>query len=143
MAAYLAAKPKDIWFPSSSDLSDVPPFVRSLSTPENPDLKTSIDTSTSCPVFQETGWCKHGLKCRFLGGHAQISESGALMLLRDEDKEAHTAVSSKEVNFVGPEVLAQLSKHKVSGTTTARKTSDLLYRSILIHWPTLISKKCR
>ncbi|KAF7982827.1 hypothetical protein HWV62_25776 [Athelia sp. TMB] len=112
MAAYLAAKPKDIRFPSPFDLSDIPPFVHSLSTLENTDIKTSIDTSTSCPVFQETGWCKHGLKCRFLGGHAQIGESGALVLLRDEDKEAHTAISSKEVNFVGPEVLAQLRKHK-------------------------------
>ncbi|KZP04589.1 zinc finger dihydrouridine synthase [Athelia psychrophila] len=112
MAAYLAAKPKDIRSPTSSELSDVSPFVHPPPQPESTDAEGIIDTSTTCPVFQETGWCRHGLKCRFLGGHAQVGEGGALMLLRDEDKEAQTAVSAKEVNFVGPEILAQLRKHK-------------------------------
>jgi tRNA-dihydrouridine synthase 3 len=148
--AYLSQKPRDIYFPSASSISLEPPYVSlptvtasaapvdpttptststtttdiappSLAPPPQPqDPTISIDFTTTCPVFQETGECRHGLKCRFLGGHAsQIttedgSTSTSIKLKVDEDRKASTVLSSKELNFSGPESLALLRKKKVS-----------------------------
>ena len=72
-----------------------------------------MDYSTTCPVFAETGECRHGLKCRFLGGHVRTDDSGQLVLIRDEDKRARSAVSAKEVNFMNPDTLKLLRSKKV------------------------------
>jgi tRNA-dihydrouridine synthase 3 len=72
-----------------------------------------VDQSTICPVFAETGECRHGLKCRFLGGHVQKDSSGNLVLIVDEEKKARSAVSAKEVNFVSPDVFKLLRSRKV------------------------------
>lgn len=72
-----------------------------------------MDPSTICPVFAETGECRHGLKCRFLGGHVQKDDRGNLVLMQDEEKQARSAVSAKEINFMSPDVLKLLRSKKV------------------------------
>ncbi|KAF8801086.1 zinc finger dihydrouridine synthase [Phlegmacium glaucopus] len=111
--AYLAAKTHDLHIPELSQFSDSPPFAPDPATlaqfhPVNP----SIDSNTVCPVFAATGECRYGLKCRFLGGHIQISESGEPSLAVDEDKKARAVLTAHEVNFVGPEVQKMLRSRK-------------------------------
>jgi tRNA-dihydrouridine synthase 3 len=116
IASYLAVKPKDIRFPSASDLVN-PSFVNSLT---NSDGMTDVqeasfqEFNTICPVFEETGECKHGFKCRFLGGHVRKDDDGSLMLIQDEEKKARTAVSAKELNFMSPDTLKLLRSKKYS-----------------------------
>ncbi|KIM92414.1 hypothetical protein PILCRDRAFT_810469 [Piloderma croceum F 1598] len=113
--SYLAAKPKDIQFPSTIDILDSSPFIKSSTGESNETQENGmpVDQSTICPVFAETGECRHGLKCRFLGGHVQKDGSGNLVLIVDEEKKARSAVSAKEVNFVTPDVLRLLRSRKV------------------------------
>lgn len=71
---YLAAKHRDVYLPSASALSSTPPFV-SQPEPATPleGAPVSVDTNTTCPVFAETGYCRQGFKCRFLGGHFALA----------------------------------------------------------------------
>ncbi|KAF9011796.1 hypothetical protein BDQ17DRAFT_1387388 [Cyathus striatus] len=75
LSAYLAAKPQDLRIPATSEISESAPFG-------------PVDTNlgTVCPVFEETGECRYGFKCRFLGSH---------------EKKAYAAVTAKEVNYIG------------------------------------------
>lgn len=119
VGAYLAQKQRDIRFPAASALSAYPPFVDLPPPPPpaedgaTPAQDASIDCGTICPVFAETGECRHGLKCRFLGAHVHTGESGSIEPLLDADRAAHAAVASKELNFAGPEVLKLLRTKKV------------------------------
>lgn len=72
----------------------------------------ALDLSTICPVFAETGECRYGFKCRFLGGHVRISETGELILVGDDDKKSRAALTAHEVNFVGADVQRQLRSRK-------------------------------
>ena len=70
-----------------------------------------------CPVHSETGKCRHGFKCRFLGAHVEaagdgISDESSLII--DGEKAAHAAVSAAELNFVDPDVRKQLRTRKVT-----------------------------
>jgi tRNA-dihydrouridine synthase 3 len=49
-----------------------------------------------------------------LGGHVRKDEAGQLVLLVDEEKMAQASIMSKELNFVGPDVLKVLRSKKVS-----------------------------
>ncbi|KAG1763776.1 hypothetical protein EDD22DRAFT_979262 [Suillus occidentalis] len=100
--AYLAAKPRDIRFPSIASISDVPPFIMGMDEDNSiaDDNLSSPEHHTSCPSFAESGFCRLGLKCRFLGAHAKRDASGAIALVEDEEKKAHTALSTTELNFV-------------------------------------------
>ncbi|KAJ3557620.1 hypothetical protein NM688_g1375 [Phlebia brevispora] len=111
--AYLAAKPKDIRFPASDTLSSSPPFVNNSGQddPMSGDDPASIDWSVKCPVYETIGECKHGLKCRFLGGHAR-KENGEIILTADDTKKATTAIAETEVNFVGPDTLKLIRSKK-------------------------------
>ena len=114
--AYLAAKPRDIHFPSVEDISDVPPFVRLPDVEMSEDgeaQKSSLDPTTTCPVFQRTGDCKHGLKCRFLGSHVRTRDDGELELVVDEEKKARVAASETEVNFIDGDTLRKIRTKKV------------------------------
>ncbi|RDX44564.1 zinc finger dihydrouridine synthase [Lentinus brumalis] len=115
VSAYLAAKPRDIHFPSPEDITDVPPFVRipdvEMSEDGDP-RKSSLDPTTICPVFQRTGECKHGLKCRFLGSHVRAREDGELELVTDEEKKAHVAAAETEVNFIDGDTLRKIRTKK-------------------------------
>ncbi|KAI0753247.1 zinc finger dihydrouridine synthase [Daedaleopsis nitida] len=115
VSAYLAAKPRDIHFPSPDDLSDVPPFVRlpDVEMSEGGDAqKSSLDPTTTCPVFKTIGECKHGLKCRFLGNHVRTREDGELELVADEEKKAQVAATETEVNFIDGDMLRKIRTKK-------------------------------
>ena len=75
----------------------------------------SLDPTTICPVHAETGKCKHGFKCRFLGAHVKAASgsSDELSLVVDGDKAAHVAVSAAELNFIDPDIRKQLRTRKV------------------------------
>ena len=119
---YLAAKPRDIKFPALSDISIQLPFAslgdEGARTDANQvaESRSSLDSTTICPVYAATGRCKHGFKCRFLGAHVKATAddfSDELSLVVDGDKAAHAAVSAAELNFVGPDVRKQLRTRKV------------------------------
>lgn len=77
----------------------------------------SLDPTTICPLYSETGKCRHGFKCRFLGAHGKVPEdefSDELSLVVDGEKAAHAAVSAAELNFVDPDVRKQLRTRKVT-----------------------------
>ncbi|TFY52024.1 hypothetical protein EVJ58_g10246 [Rhodofomes roseus] len=115
VSAYLNVKPKDIHFPASEDLLDAPPYVRGRLSPDvemSESSNTSIDLSTKCPVFERTGECKHGLKCRFLGGHVRPVEGGAVDLVSDEEKKARAAGSEQELNFIDGPTLKMIRTKK-------------------------------
>ncbi|KAF8881681.1 hypothetical protein CPB84DRAFT_1687038 [Gymnopilus junonius] len=114
IAAYLAVKAPDIHMPELSEIPDTPPFAADLDSLRKPHPQyPSLDMNTVCPVFAETGECsRYGFKCRFLGGHVKISESGELSLAGDEDKKARAALTAHEINFVGPDVQKQLRSRK-------------------------------
>ncbi|KAF8151441.1 zinc finger dihydrouridine synthase [Crassisporium funariophilum] len=111
--AYLNAKTHDLNIPEVSQISDSPPFAPDFSAlrKSHPDYP-SLDLNTTCPVFAETGECRYGFKCRFLGGHIRISDSGELSLVGDEDKKARAALTAHEVNFVGADVQRMLRSRK-------------------------------
>lgn len=75
----------------------------------------TLDPTTICPVHAETGKCKHGFKCRFLGAHVKPAggDSDELSLVVDGDKVAHVAVSAAELNFINPDIRKQLRTRKV------------------------------
>jgi tRNA-dihydrouridine synthase 3 len=108
---YLAAKPRDVHFPTSSELSDRAPFV--TVPPEFGRCDGSVDPLARCPVYEETGACRHGLKCRFLGGHAKKNEDGTYTLLEDTYKKAATSTAVTEVNFMSGATLKLLRTKKV------------------------------
>lgn len=79
-------------------------------------VSSSLDPTAVCPVYSETGKCRHGFKCRFLGAHVKATGNGfpdELSLVIDEDKAAHAAVSAAELNFVDSDVRKQLRTRKV------------------------------
>ena len=81
------------------------------------ETQASLDSTTMCPVHSETGKCRHGFKCRFLGAHVEaagdgISDESSLII--DGEKAAHAAVSAAELNFVDPDVRKQLRTRKVT-----------------------------
>jgi tRNA-dihydrouridine synthase 3 len=118
---YLAQKPHDIHFPPVSALSSDPPFVHlpdpPTPAPEGGDaaarpIDASLDAATICPVFAETGACRHGLKCRFLGAHARVAD-GTVELIEHGDHAAAATLGAAELNFAGAETLTLLRKRKV------------------------------
>jgi hypothetical protein len=115
--AYLAQKPRDIHFPHATNISTEPPFVSLPSilaeeeTPNGPER--SLDPTTFCAVFAETGACRHGFKCRFLGAHVTKGEDGLLALLTDEGRQAATAFTSLELNTLASDTLKAIRTKKV------------------------------
>jgi tRNA-dihydrouridine synthase 3 len=110
---------------------DSPPFVKlpTGNSSEPQEDETPVDYSTICPVFAETGECRHGLKCRFLGGHVRKDDSGNLVLIQDEEKQARSAVSAKEVNFMSPDVLKLLRSKKVRSMQFPERNLNILQYS--------------
>ncbi|KDQ32978.1 hypothetical protein PLEOSDRAFT_1060663 [Pleurotus ostreatus PC15] len=108
--AYLAAKPRDIRIPDTTQSLEVPPFIPPQDFVADAEYP-SLDMGTICPVFAEMGECRFGLKCRFLGGHVRKS-NGALEMISDTEKRAHAAISATELNFMSPEALKNLRTKK-------------------------------
>ncbi|KXN88416.1 tRNA-dihydrouridine(47) synthase [NAD(P)(+)] [Leucoagaricus sp. SymC.cos] len=110
--AYLNVKVHDLHIPDTSEISDSAPFVeadRPVRKP-HPD-HPSLDLDTTCPVFAETGECRYGFKCRFLGAHIR-TDGADLTLVGDEDKKARSALTANELNYVGNNVLTALRTKK-------------------------------
>lgn len=102
--------------------------------PVNPvaEIQSSLGPTTICPVYSETGKCKHGFKCRFLGAHVKVARNGISdesSLVVDGDKVAHAAVSAVELNFVDPDVRKQLRTRKVMTfhSVRGRSLTDALH----------------
>lgn len=124
VAAYLAAKPSDIHFPSISTttLQAHPPFI----APRTSDIPSSflvpgseqeiagIDPTTTCPSFAESGVCSLGLKCRFLGAHVQKDLAGTVTLIIDQDKKSSNSSINTEFNRIGADTLKMVRTRKVS-----------------------------
>lgn len=109
IASYLEAKPADLHIPSASELQSSPPFVVPAESAPG-----ELAPGDICVLFAETGECRYGYKCRFLRSHIRRLEDGSTELVKDEDKIARTAISGKEVNFVGADVQKRLRSKKVS-----------------------------
>jgi tRNA-dihydrouridine synthase 3 len=128
----LAAKPQDIQIPQVSDISVSCPFISRVKAGVADAEHPSLDLSTTCPIFSETGECRYGsgsgysvsfqtlptfrygFKCRFLGGHIRKDENNALALVDDEEKKARTALTALEVNYIGTETQKLLRSKKVN-----------------------------
>lgn len=115
--AYLAAKPRDIYFNITDPLTDTPPFVKLTGSENNMEAavdsaQDSVDFSTHCPNFEETGACRHGFKCRFLGGHVR-KEDGKLSLIQDDSKRSNSLRSSTEINYLDGQTMKLLRTKKV------------------------------
>jgi Zinc finger C-x8-C-x5-C-x3-H type (and similar) len=112
VSAYLNSKPKDIYFPAGSTLRNEPPFV---SLPDEAEVtkEPSVDFTTRCPVFEATGTCRLGLKCRFLGGHVRKTEDGTVVLVENEEKKRLTLTANSELNFISPTALKLLRTKRV------------------------------
>ncbi|KAG8215942.1 hypothetical protein J3R82DRAFT_7916 [Butyriboletus roseoflavus] len=109
--AYLAAKPGDIKLPLAGSITSTPPFVVT-DTNDGSTADSSLDSSTTCPSFEEAGECRLGLKCRFLGAHARVDESGAVTLITDEEKKSRIALTNTELNQVSAPTLKLLRQNK-------------------------------
>ena len=100
------------------------------------ETQSSLDPTTICPVHAETGKCRHGFKCRFLGAHVRTAKNGSsdeLSFVIDGEKVAHAAVFSAELNFVDPNVRKQLRTRKVtkSHPTRGRNSADRLHSGVV------------
>jgi tRNA-dihydrouridine synthase 3 len=96
-------------------LSNEPPFVAlpsAASGTEEPE-EPSVDFPTRCPVFEATGSCRLGLKCRFLGGHMRKAEDGTVSLVEDEERKSVALTANTELNYVSPTTLKLLRTKKV------------------------------
>ncbi|KAJ7291928.1 hypothetical protein C8J57DRAFT_1274196 [Mycena rebaudengoi] len=109
LAGYLAAKPTDLKMPPVSAVRDMP---LPSSAEMDVDSAPQAEMKTICPVFEETGECRFGFRCRFLGGHVRTDEAGALRLIKDEDKIAYAALASVEANRLSPQAQKLLQRKK-------------------------------
>ncbi|KAJ7078161.1 zinc finger dihydrouridine synthase [Mycena belliarum] len=129
--AYLAAKPLDIAFPRTEDVQHLP-----LPGAMDVDIDLYAARPPVCPVFEETGECRFGFQCRFMGAHTRpappapspadvpfsTDDSAAdkdrpepglhLELVKDADKLARTMLTNAEANRVSPHTLKLLRTKK-------------------------------
>ncbi|KLO17293.1 zinc finger dihydrouridine synthase [Schizopora paradoxa] len=128
----------DITMYLSQKLADI--IVRSPSISQNPTgdekidedscknsgaFPESINTESRCPIYEEKGECKHGFKCRFLGGHVKRLDDGSLDLLRDDTKVAQRKLDTTEINFMAPDTLKLLRTRKYPRPITEQYTKEL------------------
>ncbi|KAI9513479.1 zinc finger dihydrouridine synthase [Russula earlei] len=108
------AKPRDISFPSPSMLGDEPPFVSFPTATEGTQEseRPSVEAPIRCPVFESTGFCRIGLKCRFLGGHVRKAEDGTVSSVEDEERKRVALAATTELNFISPTTLKLLRTKK-------------------------------
>lgn len=98
----------------------------------------TIDVKTSCPVFEDLGYCPYGWRCRFLGGHSTRVAEGAEKVQPAEGdwqlkgsqigRQAPTGRwKVKETNFPNTQLLQSLKFSEVA-------TSSLKCVSIADSW---------
>ena len=109
-------KPKDISYTPDAPFSVTSPYIQlSMHSPSNEksENEASIDYSTSCPVFQERGECRHGLRCRFLDNHVRYTTNEGIALVEDAEKVAQRKLETTELNSIDLDVLKQIRSKKV------------------------------
>ena len=112
--AYLAEKPQDIRFPLPEELVTDSPFIK---------VSPGLEHRIKCSVFEDTGTCKHGYKCRFLGGHSRVvsaldAPEGAqpsMELIVDQEKIEARRPFVGEWNVLPIEKLKAIRSRNVSG----------------------------
>ncbi|KAJ3567931.1 hypothetical protein NP233_g6045 [Leucocoprinus birnbaumii] len=125
ISAYLGAKKHDLRIPESSEIIDTAPFIEI----DRPVIKPhpshpSLDLATTCPVFAETGECRYGFKCRFLGAHVRVDGEN-VVVIGDEDKKARSALTANELNFASNDVLNSLRTKKYPLPLSTAYLNDL------------------
>ncbi|KAJ7708634.1 zinc finger dihydrouridine synthase [Mycena metata] len=102
LAGYLAAKPPDLRFPEPEEVQSMPvPVIGQMDVDGDAEASAASDLKTICPVFAETGDCRFGFRCRYLGGHVRYTDAGVAELVKDEEKMAYSAaLGSGEVNRI-------------------------------------------
>ncbi|KAJ7075562.1 zinc finger dihydrouridine synthase [Mycena belliarum] len=140
--AYLAAKPPDIVFPHAADVERLP-----LPNAIQADADSTASRPPVCPVFEETGECRFGYRCRFLGAHirpvapvASLLSSGNVPsstdadhtepaldfeLVQDAEKLARSALTSAEANRVSGHTLKLLRTKKYPFPITTAYQKEL------------------
>ncbi|KAJ6537426.1 zinc finger dihydrouridine synthase [Mycena vulgaris] len=98
--AYLAAKPPDLKLPQLAEVKDMPLPGPSAMDVDSGEPAPAVTSTTICPVFAETGECRYGFRCRYLGGHVRYDDSGAPELIKDGEKIAYAALASVEANRI-------------------------------------------
>ncbi|KAJ7168917.1 zinc finger dihydrouridine synthase [Mycena filopes] len=110
LAAYLVEKPADLRLPLPDEVQSMP-----LPGAEAMDVDAAVDApkhDTICPVFAETGDCRFGFRCRFLGGHVRQNDAGVAELVKDEEKMAYAALASGESNRITNDAQKMLRSKK-------------------------------
>ncbi|KAJ7776017.1 zinc finger dihydrouridine synthase [Mycena maculata] len=97
---YLAAKPPDLNFPQLVDVKDMPVAAAGSMEVDSDQPPPSDAWKPMCPVFEETGECRFGFRCRYLAAHVRYDESGTPELVKDADKMAYAAGASVEANRI-------------------------------------------
>ncbi|KIJ33534.1 hypothetical protein M422DRAFT_35449 [Sphaerobolus stellatus SS14] len=110
--SYLSTKSRDLKIPPSSALTASPPYVTPLESGDVDPEYTSIDFTTKCPVFEEQGVCRAGLKCRFLGGHVKKTEEGGIQVVTDPEREQQLKDSTQELNYPRPGLFKEIRTKK-------------------------------
>ncbi|KAJ6587378.1 hypothetical protein B0H10DRAFT_2093936 [Mycena sp. CBHHK59/15] len=91
MSGYLAAKPQDLRLPQRDEVKDLPiPTSTSsemaVDSSEPAPAPTFYRSKVICPIFEDTGECRFGFRCRFLNGHLRDDGSGIPELTRTKTK---------------------------------------------------------
>ena len=118
LSKYLLAKPRDIYWPVQIPPINTTPAESAVGSETPRTLESSIDFSTTCPLFVEQGSCPYGYKCRFLGGHRKKVVKGPDMTtdtlpLIDVNYTANPNANTKELNTVTTNLLKLLRSRKV------------------------------
>ncbi|KAJ7061201.1 zinc finger dihydrouridine synthase [Mycena amicta] len=119
---YLATQPPDLGLPQTNDMDDMP-----IPLPvESGEPVPSTSYKTFCPIFEETGVCRFGFRCRYLSGHSKLDDAGVLHLVTDEYKHAKAAVASAEVNRLSTQTqkLLRTKKYSLPITTVYQKEDE-------------------
>lgn len=86
----------------------------------------AIDLRTTCPVYQDLGYCPYGWKCRFLGGHVKRAvegdegnggvRSGGWVMGCETVKEEEGGWKGGETNWPAHQIFAALRRCTVCST---------------------------
>lgn len=127
---YFKTKPQDIHYDPTAEFSTTVPFVKQseIKTGGEDVVGMRLDTSTTCPVKKDLGWCPYGMKCRFLGDHLRKVEDpagdkgkgleneryGGWELTNHQEPTGEAGWKQGETNWSDWDTIKKLRFHKVS-----------------------------
>lgn len=131
-------------------LNNEPPFValpsaaKGIEEESEEPFESESEFATRCPPFETTGYCRIGVKCRFLGGHMRKAEDGTVSLVEDEEKKRAALAANTELNFISLPTLKLLRTKKVGlYFPPSHSKFEMKQRSILHQSLTATSKSSR